>query len=38
MVVLGASHDLTESVKKLGGGNTEYVVVTTKKVREMTGR
>ncbi len=35
LIVLGAAHDLTESVGRLGGGKCEYVRVTTKWVEEM---
>jgi hypothetical protein len=35
--VLGASHDLTQAVERLGGGTTEYVRVTTKAVGCFTG-
>src|SRR5262249_52579047 len=38
LIVLGASHDLSESVRKLGKGEVEYVMVTTKKVKELAGR
>lgn len=37
VVVLGGRHDLTDSVRRLGGGRTEYVRVTTKKYRKVAG-
>ena len=37
VLVLGGSHDLSASVKKLGGG-VEYIRVTTRRYREFGGR
>jgi hypothetical protein len=36
-IVLGGKHDLSESVRRLGGGVTEYVRVTTRRYREVAG-
>lgn len=38
VVVLGASHDLTGALQRLGGSKTEYIVVTPKRVRELNNR
>jgi hypothetical protein len=38
VIVLGASHDLSADVAKLGGGTTEYVQVTTKTVARFAGK
>jgi hypothetical protein len=35
-VILGGAHDLSASVRRLGGGQTEYVRVTTGAYREAT--
>ena len=35
VIVLGGSHDLTGSIQRLGGGNCEYLRVTTKSYREI---
>src|SRR5262249_51420401 len=35
LIVLGASHDLSDSVRKLGKGEVEYVRMTTKTVKEF---
>jgi Tfp pilus assembly protein PilO len=35
VIVLGGSHDLSASVRRLGGGNCEYLRVTTKRFREL---
>ncbi len=35
VIVLGASHDLTASVYRVGGGGCEYIRVTTKQVRQF---
>jgi hypothetical protein len=37
VLILGGSHDLSASVRKLGGGTTEYLRVTLKKYREISG-
>ena len=37
LVILGGDHDLSENVRRLGGGKFEYVRVTTKRFRETTG-
>jgi hypothetical protein len=34
VLVLGASHDLSASVRRLGAGRAEYIRVTTKRVKE----
>src|SRR5262249_5014880 len=36
VIVLGGSHDLSESVRALGRGSCEYLRVTTKRYREGT--
>jgi hypothetical protein len=36
--VLGASHDLSAAVTKLGGGMTEYILVTTSAVERFAGK
>jgi hypothetical protein len=33
LIVLGAAHDLSDSVRRVGGGGCEYLRVTTKRVR-----
>jgi hypothetical protein len=38
VIVLGASHDLSAAVAKLGGGTAEYIAVTTKAVERFAGR
>jgi hypothetical protein len=38
VLVLGANHDLTASVRRLGGGTAEYLRVTTKMVERFAGR
>jgi hypothetical protein len=38
VIVLGASHDLSAAVAKLGGGMTEYIAVTTNAVERFAGR
>jgi hypothetical protein len=35
LIVLGGSHDLSESVLRLGGGKCEYIRVTTKRFKEF---
>jgi len=35
VIVLGGSHDLSASVRRLGGGNCEYLRVTRKRFKEM---
>jgi len=35
VIVLGGSHDLTGSIQRLGGGNCEYLRVTTKGFKEI---
>lgn len=35
VIVLGGSHDLTGSIQRLGGGNCEYLRVTTKRFKEI---
>ncbi len=37
LIVLGGAHDLSESVRRMGGGKCEYIRVTTKRVREFMG-
>jgi hypothetical protein len=37
VIVLGASHDLTAAVRRLGGGTAEYVQVTTAAVERFAG-
>jgi hypothetical protein len=37
MIVLGGSHDLSGSVRRLGGGQCEYLRITTKKYQELAG-
>jgi hypothetical protein len=37
VLVLGGSHDLSASMRKLGGG-VEYIRVTTARYREIAGR
>ncbi len=34
-IILGGSHDLSESVQRLGGGRCEYIRVTTRKYKEF---
>jgi hypothetical protein len=36
LIVLGASHDLSDSVRRVGGGRCEYVRVTTRRYREFS--
>jgi hypothetical protein len=36
--VLGASHDRSAAVAKLGGGAAEYIAVTTKAVERFAGK
>jgi hypothetical protein len=36
-IVLGGKHDLTESVRRLGGGATEYIRATTRRYKEVSG-
>jgi hypothetical protein len=38
LLVLGGGHDLAESVRRLGGGTSEYFRVTTRRYREFAGR
>jgi hypothetical protein len=38
VIVLGASHDLSAAVAKLGSGTTDYIAVTTKAVERFAGR
>jgi hypothetical protein len=38
VIVLGASHDLSAAVAKLGSGSTEYITVTTKAVERFAGK
>jgi hypothetical protein len=38
LLVLGGGHDLSSSVRRLGGGATEYVRVTTRRYREFAGQ
>lgn len=35
LIILGGSHDLTESVRRIDGGNCEYLRVTTKQYGEI---
>jgi hypothetical protein len=35
-IILGGDHDLSASVRRLGGGTTEYVRVTTRRYQEVT--
>lgn len=35
VIVLGGANDLTRSIQRLGGGNCEYLRVTTKRFREI---
>jgi hypothetical protein len=35
VIVLGGSHDLSASIQRFGGGNCEYLRVTTKRFREI---
>jgi hypothetical protein len=35
LIVLGGSHDLSDSVRRLGGGRCEYVRLTTSRVRQF---
>ena len=37
VIVLGGAHDLSASVRRLGGGKCEYLRVTTKRFREVGG-
>lgn len=37
VLVLGGAHDLSASVRRLGGGSTEYIRVTPKRYAEVTG-
>lgn len=37
MIVLGGSHDLSDSVRRLSGGHCEYVRVTTRRFKEFSG-
>ncbi len=34
-IVLGGQHDLSESVRRVGGGAVEYVRVTTRRYKEV---
>jgi hypothetical protein len=36
-IVLGGEHDLSQSVRRLGGGAVEYVRVTTRRYKEVSG-
>jgi hypothetical protein len=36
-LILGGDHDLSESVRRLGGGTVEYVRVTTRRFKEVSG-
>jgi hypothetical protein len=36
-IILGGDHDLSESVRRLGGGKVEYVRVTTGRYKEVSG-
>jgi hypothetical protein len=38
VVILGGAHDLTNSASRFSGGGCEYIWVTTKRFREMSGR
>lgn len=38
LVVLGGAHDLSDSVRRIAGGDCEYIRVTTKAYREFQGR
>jgi hypothetical protein len=35
LIVLGGSHDLSDSVRRLGGGRCEYIRLTTSRVRQF---
>jgi hypothetical protein len=35
--LLGGAHDLSASVRRLGGGTTEYVRVTTRRFKQVAG-
>jgi hypothetical protein len=35
LIVLGGSHDLSDSVRRLGGGRCEYIRLTTRRVRQF---
>jgi len=37
VIILGGAHDLTASIKRVGGGPFEYLRVTTKRFREIGG-
>jgi hypothetical protein len=37
IIVLGGAHDLSDSVRRLGGGRCEYIRVTTRRFQEFTG-
>jgi hypothetical protein len=38
LLVLGGGHDLSASVRRLGGGAAEYVRITTRRYREFAGQ
>jgi len=35
LIVLGGAYDLTDSVRRLGGGKCEYIRVTTRRHQEF---
>jgi len=37
LIVLGGAHDLSDSVRRLGGGHCEYIRVTTRRFLEFSG-
>lgn len=37
LVILGGAHDLSDSVRRLGGGRCQYTRVTTRRVKEFMG-
>jgi hypothetical protein len=37
VLVLGGAHDLSASVRRLGGGNAEYIRVTTRRFKQVAG-
>jgi len=36
LIVLGGSHDLSDSVRRLGQGRCEYIRVTTRRFKEFS--
>lgn len=38
VVILGGAHDLTASASRFSGGSCEYIRITTRRFKELSGR